>query len=64
MAQEKHEFQLGEIIEMKKAHPCGTNAWKIVRVGMDFRIECTGCKRSLMLPRKTVDKGYKRTISE
>ena len=34
-------FNVGQVIKMKKAHPCGTNAWEILRVGMDFRLRCT-----------------------
>lgn len=61
---EKQEFKVGDIIEMKKKHPCGANKWEIQRVGMDFRIKCLGCGRSLMLPRKTVEKGFKCMISD
>ena len=34
------EFKVGEIIKMKKKHPCGANEWKLLRVGMDFRLQC------------------------
>lgn len=60
----KPEFKVGQVIEMKKPHPCGANSWKILRVGMDFRISCTKCGRSIMVPRKTVEKGFKRFIEE
>ncbi|MDK2986574.1 MAG: hypothetical protein PWQ96_2218, partial [Clostridia bacterium] len=43
------DFKIGDIVKMKKQHPCGTDLWKITRVGMDFRIKCTGCGRSVML---------------
>ena len=50
------EFQLGQHIKMKKEHPCGTNDWEILRVGMDFRLKCSGCGHMIMVPRKTVEK--------
>ncbi|MBR5659407.1 MAG: DUF951 domain-containing protein [Lachnospiraceae bacterium] len=53
------EFQVGEIITLKKGHPCGSNAWEILRVGMDFRLKCTGCGRQIMVPRKLVEKNLR-----
>ena len=46
------EFQLGQHIKMKKTHPCGKNDWEILRVGMDFRLKCSGCGHMIMIPRK------------
>ena len=46
------DYDLNDIVEMKKAHPCGTNRWKIIRMGMDIKIECTGCGHIVMLPRR------------
>ena len=45
-------FEVGQVIKMKKAHPCGTNSWEILRVGMDFRLRCTGCAHQVIVPRK------------
>lgn len=53
------DFQIGDVIKMKKAHPCGENRWEITRVGMDFRLKCQGCGRMVMLPRKQVEKGFR-----
>ena len=53
------EYKLGDVIKLKKAHPCGSNAWEILRVGMDFRLKCTGCGHMVMLPRKEVDKNFR-----
>lgn len=50
------------LVEMKKSHPCGGRIWKILRVGADFRIECTICKRSIMLPRHEFIKKVKKII--
>lgn len=52
------------LVEMKKPHPCGGRVWKILRVGADFRIECTTCKRSIMLPRDEFTKKVKKIIEE
>ena len=56
------DFELGDVIKMKKAHPCGTNQWEILRVGMDFRLKCCGCGHQVMLPRKQVEKSFRGKI--
>jgi hypothetical protein len=56
------DFKIGDIVKMKKQHPCGTDLWKITRVGMDFRIKCTGCGRSVMLPRSKFEKAVKEIV--
>ena len=53
------DFQVGQMIKMKKAHPCGGNEWKLLRVGMDFRIRCMNCGRDVMVPRKLVEKNFR-----
>lgn len=59
---EKKEYQLGDIVQMKKAHPCGTNEMKIIRMGMDIRIKCKGCQHSVMLPRSKFEKRLKKVL--
>lgn len=56
-------LQVGDIIKMKKAHPCGSREWKILRTGMDFRIKCLGCSHEVMLPRKKFEKSIKAVVS-
>lgn len=58
----KKKFGLNDIVEMKKAHPCGTNAWKVIRMGMDIRIKCTGCDHSVMLPRTRFEQKLKKVL--
>ena len=53
------EFQLGNTIRLKKPHPCGSNEWEILRVGMDFRLKCKGCGHQVMVSRKLVEKNFK-----
>ena len=57
------QFNIGDIVELKKEHPCGSKLWKIQRVGADFRIECMGCKHSLMIPRVKFEKSVKKVVN-
>ncbi len=59
---ERKKFQLNDIVEMKKQHPCGTNRWKIIRVGADIRIKCEGCQHSVMIPRVEFEKKMKKVL--
>lgn len=59
---ERRRFNVGDVVRMKKGHPCGTNKWEIIRVGMDFRIKCLGCGRRVMLPRAKFEKSVKEII--
>ncbi|MDR1558321.1 MAG: DUF951 domain-containing protein [Clostridiales bacterium] len=55
------DYQVGQIVQMKKSHPCGGKEWEIQRVGMDFRIRCVTCGHSVMLPRVKFEKSVKKT---
>lgn len=55
-------ISLGDIIRLKKAHPCGENKWEVLRVGADFRLKCLGCGRLLLLPRSKVEKSVKEVL--
>lgn len=59
---ERKQFGLGDIVQMKKPHPCGTNAWKVIRMGMDIRIKCTGCDHSVMIPRLEFERKLKKIL--
>ena len=58
------DYKLGSIVVMKKEHPCKTNKFEIVRVGMDIKIKCTGCGRIIMIPRSKFQKGAKKIIEK
>ena len=58
------EYSVGSIVEMKKAHPCGTNNWEITRVGADIKIKCTNCGRTIMIPRIEFNKKLKKVLSK
>ncbi|MBX6395086.1 MAG: DUF951 domain-containing protein [Alicyclobacillaceae bacterium] len=55
-------YQYGDIVEMKKSHPCGANEWMIIRMGMDIRIKCVRCGRSVLLPRNKFERSLKRVL--
>ena len=55
------EFQLGDIVRMKKGHPCGSDEWEIIRVGR-FKIKCAGCGRRVMLPRTKFERAVKAVV--
>ena len=56
------EFEIGQIIVLKKPHPCGVNAWAVIRVGAEFRLRCTGCGHQVTLARKQVEKNFKGNV--
>lgn len=56
------EYHLGDIVQMKKPHPCKENRWKIIRIGMDVKIKCLGCSHIVMLPHETFVKRLKRIL--
>ena len=58
------DIQLGDIVTLKKEHPCGSKEWEVLRVGMDFRIKCIGCAHQVMLPRKQLEKSIKKIVSK
>ncbi|QAY67506.1 DUF951 domain-containing protein [Paenibacillus protaetiae] len=59
---ERKQFELGDIVQMKKPHPCGTNEMEIIRMGMDIRIKCVGCKHSVLVPRVKFEKSMKKVL--
>ena len=56
------DIRVGDILELKKTHPCGSRQWQVLRVGMDFKLRCTGCGHELMLPRSKAEKNIKKII--
>lgn len=55
-------FAIGDIIQMKKKHPCGSDKWEIWRMGIDFGIKCCGCGRKIMMPRAKFEKAVKAIV--
>ena len=58
------DYKIGTQVIMKKAHPCGTNLWEVVRLGADIKIKCVNCNRSIFMPRIEFNKKVKKIISE
>lgn len=56
------DVRVGDTLQMKKKHPCGSLEFSVLRVGMDFKIRCVGCGREVMLPRVAVEKNIKKII--
>lgn len=56
------EIYLGDIVQMRKKHPCGSDQWRVVRLGTDVGIVCQGCQRKVLIARGKFNKGYKKHI--
>ncbi len=54
------DVNVGDILKLKKQHPCGSSEWEVLRVGMDFRLKCMGCGHQIMIPRKQAEKNIKQ----
>ena len=54
----------GDILLMKKPHPCGSNQMLVLRSGMDFKLKCIKCNREFMTPRTKVEKNIKSIVRE
>ena len=58
------DIQLGDVLELKKTHPCGSREWKVLRIGMDFKLKCLGCGHEVMTPRSKAEKFIKKVKRE
>ncbi len=54
----------GDILVMKKNHPCGDNRFLVLRAGMDFKIRCMGCSREMMIARSKIEKNIKKILRD
>lgn len=61
---ERVKYEIGDIVKMKKTHPCGSDLWEITRTGMDFGIKCQGCGRWVMIPRIKFEKAVKNIVNK
>ena len=53
------EIHVGDEVKLKKQHPCGSRKWKVLREGADFRLQCLGCGRQIMIARRLLEKSVK-----
>lgn len=58
------DVQVGDVLVMKKPHPCGAAQFTVGRIGMDFRIRCCGCGHEVMVPRAKVEKNIKKILRD
>ena len=56
------KFKVGDLLELKKEHPCGDKRFRVLRVGSDIRLSCLGCNRDLTMDRIKLEKATKRII--
>ena len=57
------DLRLGDLVQMRKTHPCGSDRWTIIRVGADIKIKCAGCGRIVMMDRAEFVKRMKKCIA-
>ena len=53
------DIQIGDILTLKKPHPCGSKEWEVLRIGADFRLKCLGCGHQIMIARRLLEKNIK-----
>ncbi|UCG24482.1 MAG: DUF951 domain-containing protein [Chloroflexota bacterium] len=58
------QLELGDIVRLRKKHPCGSLEWRVVRLGVDIGLVCQGCDRRILLPRSTFNKRLKLIVQE
>lgn len=59
-----YRVSVGDILILKKGHPCGTNKWEVIRTGSDVKLKCLGCERVVMIDRPTLLKRIKKVVEE
>ena len=57
------ELHLGDVVRLRKKHPCGSDEWEVVRLGADIGLVCRGCRRRILLPRGDFNKQLKAIIA-
>lgn len=58
------EIRLGDTVQMRKTHPCGSDQWTVIRIGADIKIKCVGCGRIVMMDRADFVKRRKKVLSQ
>ncbi|MFH1513465.1 MAG: DUF951 domain-containing protein [Bacillota bacterium] len=58
------EIRLDDIVQMRKQHPCGSDQWRVIRIGADIKIKCLGCGRIVMLDRSVFTKRRKKVVQQ
>ena len=58
------DIHVGDVLKMKKNHPCGSSEWTVLREGMDFKLRCQGCGHEVMLPRSKAEKNIRKVFRD
>lgn len=58
------KLEVGDVVELKKQHPCGSKSFEILRTGADFRIKCLGCEKQIWLKRPELEKRIRKITSK
>ena len=56
------DIKVGDVLRLKKEHPCGSREWQVLRVGADFRLKCQGCGHQIMIPRRQAEKNVREIL--
>jgi len=57
-----NKYQIGDIVEFKKTHPCGDKRWEVLSMGVSYKLKCQGCERIIIIPRNELNKKVKRLL--
>jgi hypothetical protein len=57
------DIKLGDVVRLRKAHPCGSDEWEVVRVGADISLKCLKCQRRVLLERGVLERRVKEFVS-
>ncbi len=56
-------YEVDDILQFKKKHPCGSDTWRVLKIGVDYKLECCGCKRQIIIARVELKKKVKKKIN-
>jgi hypothetical protein len=56
------DLNIGDVVQMRKSHPCGGDSWRVVRLGAEIGIRCLTCNRKVLLPRSTFERRVKKFL--
>ena len=57
-------YEIGDLLEFKKEHPCGSRVWKVMKTGVTYKLECVGCKRIILIDRVELPKKVKKKVEQ
>jgi hypothetical protein len=55
-------YRIGDVVRLRKTHPCGSAEWEVIRTGIDFGLKCVGCGRRVMIPRSKFERAVKQVL--